>query len=59
MNVTCVPLQTGFDDVAMETLTGRMGFTTMVTVLEVAGLPCGQVALEVSTQLTASLFDGV
>jgi hypothetical protein len=29
------------------TLTGRLGFTVMVTVLDVAGLPVAQVAFEV------------
>ena len=39
MNVTGVPAQTGFADGATVTLTGRFGFTVMITVLEVAGLP--------------------
>ena len=33
---------------AMLTLTGRFGFTVMVRVFDVAGLPVGQVALEVT-----------
>jgi hypothetical protein len=37
-------------------LTGRLGFTVMVTVLEVAGLPVAQVALDVNTHVTTSLF---
>ena len=59
VNVTEVPAQTGFADVAMETLTGRFGFTVMVTVLEVAGFPVVQISLEVSTQVIASPIDGI
>lgn len=55
MNVTLVPEQIGFDP-AIETLTGRIGFTVMVILFEVAGLPVGQVALEVSTQVMTSPF---
>ena len=51
MKVTEVPAQTGFADAAMETLTGRFGFTVMVTVLEVAGLLVAQVAFEVNTHV--------
>ncbi len=57
--MTEVPEQTGFAEAAMEILTGRFGFTVMVTELEVAGLPVPQVALEVKTQVTISLFTGV
>ena len=59
MKVIDVPEHTGLADAAIETLTGRFGFTVMVTVFEVAGLPVGQVALEVRTQETASLFKGI
>ena len=58
VKVTDVPAQTGFAVAAIDTLTGSNGFTVMVTVLDVAGLPVGQVALEVSTQVTASLLTG-
>jgi deoxyribose-phosphate aldolase len=58
VNVTDVPEHTGFAEVAIEILTGRFGFTVMVTVFEVAGFPVGQVALEVKTQEAASLFSG-
>ena len=57
--VTEVPAQTGFADVPIETLTGRFGFTVMVTVLDVAGLPVGQVAFEVKRQVIASLPPGI
>ena len=59
VNVTKVDGQTGFAEAAIEMLTGRFGLTVIVTVLEVAGLPVAQVAFEVRTQVTASLFAGV
>ena len=59
VKVTEVPAQTGLAEAATDTLTGKLGFTVMVTVFEVAGLPVGQVAFEVSTQVTRSLLEGV
>ena len=59
VKVTEVPAQTGFADGAIITLTGRFGLTVMVIVFEVAGLPVAQVALEVNTQVTASVFNGI
>ena len=59
VKVTELPVQTGFAEGLTEMLTGSRGFTFMVTVFEVAGLPLGQVALEVSTQITASLLIGI
>ena len=56
--MTEVPAQTGFAEGDTDTLTGSSGFTPMITAFEVAGLPLGQVALEVSTQITASLLMG-
>ena len=41
---------------AILTLTGRLGFTVMVSEFDVAGLPVAQVAFEVSTQVTTSVF---
>ena len=58
VKVTEVPVQTGFAEAAMETLTGRFGFTVIVTVLEEAGLLVAQVAFEVNTQVTASPASG-
>ena len=58
VKVTELPVQTGFAEGVTDTLTASSGFTFMVTVFEVAGLPLGQVALEVSTQITASLLMG-
>jgi hypothetical protein len=37
---------------AIDTLTGRFGFTVIVTVFDVAGFPVAQVALDVNTQVT-------
>ena len=59
VKVTEVPAQTGLADGDIETLTGNNGFTVMVNVFETAGLPVGQVALEVRTQVTRSPFTGV
>ena len=58
VKVTDVPAQTGLADGATDTLTGSSGFTIIVRVFEVAGLPVGQVALEVRVQVTRSLFAG-
>jgi hypothetical protein len=52
VKVTWVPSQIGPDGFAdMETETGRMGFTTMMMVLEVAGLPVWQVSEVVTIQV--------
>jgi hypothetical protein len=59
VKVTEIPAQTGLAEAATDTLTGRLGFTVMVTVFEVAGLPVGHVVFEVKMQVTASLFEGV
>jgi hypothetical protein len=40
----------------MDTLTAEFEFTVMVMLLDVAGLPVGHVALDVSTQVTALPF---
>ena len=42
---------------AMLTLAGRLGFTVIVNVLEVAGEPVAQVALDVRAHVTTSAFD--
>ena len=59
VKVTDVPAQTGLAEAAIDKLTGSSGFTVMVTVFDVAGLPVGQVAFEVSTQVIRSLLEGV
>ena len=59
MNVTEVPEHTVVADEAIVTLTGRIGLTTIVIALEVAGLPVAQgAALDVRTQVIMSLFIG-
>ena len=52
VNVTGVAAQTGLAEATIETLAGRIGYTVIVTVFDVAGLPVAQVALEVSTTVT-------
>jgi hypothetical protein len=52
VNVTGVAAQTGLAEGTIETLTGRLALTVIVTTFEVAGLPLTQVALEVSTTVT-------
>jgi len=55
VKLTEVPAQIAPEgDDAILTLTGRFGFTAIVTVLDVAGLPVAHVALEVSWQVTIS-----
>ena len=54
-----MPAQTGLDEAAIDTLTGRSGFTVMVSVLETAGLPVVHVAFEVNMQVTALPFAGI
>ena len=56
VKVTEVPLHIGLTEGDMVTLTGRFGLTISVMVDDVAGEPAAQVALEVSTQVTASLL---
>ncbi len=57
VNVTLLPAHIVLDGLAaIETLTGKFGFTVIVTELLVAGLPVGHVALEVSTQVTILPF---
>ena len=59
VNVTGIPAQTGLFDAVIEMLTGRFGFTVIVIVFEVAGLPVGQIALEVKVQDTWSPDAGI
>jgi hypothetical protein len=58
VKVTEVPVQILLPDGAIETLTGRIGLTIMVTVLEEAG-PELHDALEVSTTSITSLLASV
>jgi hypothetical protein len=60
VKVTLVPEQIVVAEADILTLTGRLGFTVMVTVLEVAGLPVAQVAFEVMcTVIVAPLVNVV
>jgi len=58
VNVTEVPSQTGLAEGDTEILTGRIGLTVMVVVLEAAGLFVAQAKLDVRIQLTTSPFIG-
>ena len=58
VNVTLVPEQMVVVEADMLILAGRLGFTVIVTVLDVAGLPLMHDAFEVSTQLMTSPFEG-
>ena len=57
--VTPLPRQNGFAEATMVTLTGRFGFTVMVTGGLVAGLPVMQLAEEIIIQVTRSPVAGV
>ena len=59
MKLTDVAVHTGLASATIETLTGSTGLTVIVTGVEVAGLPDGQVAFEVRMQVTTSLLTGV
>ncbi len=55
---TEVPAQTVVKVEEIETLTGKLLLTVIVTVFEMAGLPVTQGALEVNWQMIASEFTG-
>ena len=59
VKVTGVPAHIVLEGVEILTLTGKNGFTIIFTVFEIAGLPVAHMALEVSSQVTASLTDGL
>jgi hypothetical protein len=59
VNVTGVEAQTGLAEAKIETLTGKLAFTVMVIMFEVAGLPVEQAALDVRIHFTWSLLTGV
>jgi hypothetical protein len=56
--VTEVPAQTVVVEAEIETLTGKLLLTVIVTAFEIAGLPVAQGALEVNWQVIASEFEG-
>ena len=57
--ITVVPAQTGLAEGEIDTLTGRFGFTIIVTAEDVAALPVAQVAFEVISELTELPFAGI
>jgi hypothetical protein len=59
VKVTLVPAQIELEVAAIETLAVTLGYTVIVTALEVAGLPDAHVALEVRMHVTRSLFANV
>ena len=59
VKVTDPPMQKGFDEAEMETLTGRLGLTTIVKGMLDAGLLDMQVSEDVSVQMMTSLFNGI
>ena len=58
VKVTPVPAQIEFADGVMDMLTGSNGVTVMMIALDKEGVPVAQVALDVSSQVTASLLTG-
>lgn len=56
VKVTGVPAQMVVASATMLTLTGKIGFTFMTTLFDVAGLPVAQVAFDRSVQVTTSLL---
>ena len=59
MKITEVPAQMLFEEGFIVILTGSTGFTVMVTVFDVAGLPMAHNALDVNVQETVLPFAGV
>jgi hypothetical protein len=60
VKVTLVPEQIApAGTAAILTLTGNIGLTVIVTILEVAGLPVGHVTFDVKTQVTRSPLTNV
>ena len=57
--VTWLPVQKGFAEGVIETVTAGFGVTVMVTGGLRAGLPVTQLSEEVSSQVIMSLFNGV
>jgi hypothetical protein len=56
VNVTLVPEHMVVADAEILTLAGKLGFTVIVTVFEVAGFPVAQVAFDVITQVIVFPF---
>ena len=58
VNVTGVPVQTGFADATVVRLTGNNGSTVMVMVLDGAGLPVMQASADETVHWTIIPFNG-
>lgn len=58
MKFTLVPAQIERADAEMETLTCTIGLTVIIILLDKAGFPDAQFALEINKQETWSPFDG-
>jgi hypothetical protein len=58
VNVTEVPGQTVVAEAEIDTLTGTSGLTVIVMAFDVAGLPVGQTALDVSEQVITLVLAG-
>ena len=56
VKVTFIPEHMVVADAEILMLTGKFGFTVMVIVFDVAGLPVAQVAFDVITQVTVLPF---
>ncbi len=56
---TVLPSHTSLSSAAIDTLTGRLGYTVIVTGSDVAGLPVAQGSLEVSDTVIESPFVGM
>ena len=56
--VTGFPEQNGLEDATIEILTGKIGLTDIVTVLDIAGFPDGHNTFEVNEQVIASPLTG-
>ena len=58
VKVTPVPAQIGLADGVMDMLTGSSGVTVMMIAFDKEGVPVAHAALDVSSQVTASLLTG-
>ena len=59
VNVTELPWQNGLAEADIVMLISRFGFTVIVIALLAAGLPVGQIAFDVRTQITTSPLFGM
>ena len=59
MNLTEVPVHTGFSLALMVTFTGNADPTDLVWAFDAAGLPVAHVAVEISLQVTMSPSRGI